>query len=388
MTSIIEPGSLVSENSDQSVIMEDISASPTLTDQDRCNSLRGFEKQHHIFDARKDYVVSMLDIEKKIPSPTDETKTKLEDELKGLDVKLKFLQGKMNEFLPCPIALCTHNYKFKALKRAAEPILRPGKLTAVVNKNLKTKKINIENGDFSFPKKTARPVPVENKTNQINTTNSFAVLNTAKSDAEDVTLPQSKIKPIMMRMTSSYNLILQSINRTHPTAINTHINGFIKIAAETEEHHREITQFLTSKQIQYYGKGKSTKENKARNENSQATQSLTVPGFSFAQAATPKESHQMAPRGNVPSASATTQNLNLNANNNNLNPENINANQSNNGEFGFLQAILEIQNIFKLFPDLLSEMKKSFNNPNPADKLGHLLKGVCSSISNITINDV
>ncbi|GFQ71790.1 uncharacterized protein TNCT_170431 [Trichonephila clavata] len=225
MTSIIEPGSLVSENSDQSVIMEDISASPTLTDQDRCNSLRGFEKQHHIFDARKDYVVSMLDIEKKIPSPTDETKTKLEDELKGLEVKLKFLQGKMNEFLPCPIAHCTHNYKFKALKRAAEPILRPGKLTAVVNKNLKTKNINIKNGDFSFPKKTAKPVPVENKTNQINTTNSFAVLNTAKSDAEDVTLPQSKIKPIMMRMTSSYNLILQSINRTHPTAINTHING-------------------------------------------------------------------------------------------------------------------------------------------------------------------
>ncbi|GFQ73476.1 hypothetical protein TNCT_378771 [Trichonephila clavata] len=105
MTSIIEPGSLVSENSDQSVIMEDISTSPTLTDQDRCNKLRGFEKQYHVFDARKDYVVCMLDIEKRIPSPTDETKMQLEDELKSLEVKLKFLQGKMNEFLPCTIAL-------------------------------------------------------------------------------------------------------------------------------------------------------------------------------------------------------------------------------------------------------------------------------------------
>ncbi|GFR30784.1 hypothetical protein TNCT_328191 [Trichonephila clavata] len=65
----------------------------------------------------------------------------------------------MSEFLPCPIALCTHNYKFKAVKRPAEPILRPAKLTAGINnKNSKAK-----NTDFSFPKKTAKPVPVENK---------------------------------------------------------------------------------------------------------------------------------------------------------------------------------------------------------------------------------
>ncbi|GFR00389.1 hypothetical protein TNCT_410281 [Trichonephila clavata] len=136
------------------------------------------------------------------------------------------------------------------------------------------------------------------------------------------------------------------------------------------------------------GKGKSIKENKARNANSQANQSLTIPGLSFAQVVTPKESHQMAPRGNVPSASATNNSLNVNINKDNLNLETANADQNNTGEFGFLQAILEIKNIFNLFPSLLSEMQKSFNSPNPADKLGHLLKGVCSSLSNITINDV
>ncbi|GFR29088.1 uncharacterized protein TNCT_326201 [Trichonephila clavata] len=185
MTSIEEPGSQVGDNCDQSINMEDVSVTPPLSDEERCATITGFEKQSHIFDARKDYVVNMLEIERKIPSPTTKTRAQLEDELKNLEDKIKFLE-------------------------------------------------------------------VENTIRQINTTNSFAALNTAKTDAEDVTPPQTKVKPIMMRMTTSYNLILQSINRTHPTATNTHINGFIKIVAETEDHHREITEFLTAKKMQYY----------------------------------------------------------------------------------------------------------------------------------------
>ncbi|GFQ98772.1 hypothetical protein TNCT_347301 [Trichonephila clavata] len=92
----------------------------------------------------------------------------------------------------------------------------------------------------------------------------------------------------------------------------------------------------------------------------------------------------MAPRGNVPSVSVTNNNLNKD----NSNFEAPNADHNNSGEFGYLQAILEIKTIFNLFPSLLSEMQKSFNSQNPADKLGHMLKGVCSSISNININDV
>ncbi|GFR18090.1 hypothetical protein TNCT_652761 [Trichonephila clavata] len=153
MTSIEEPRSQVGENCDQSITMEDISTTPHLTDEERCAKITGFEKQSQIFDARKDYVVNMLEIEKKIPSPT----TQLKNELKNLDEKIEFLEGKMSEPLPCPIVLCTHNYKFKAVKRPAEPILRPAKLTAGINnKNFKAK-----NTDFSFPKKTAKPVPVE-----------------------------------------------------------------------------------------------------------------------------------------------------------------------------------------------------------------------------------
>ncbi|GFV58691.1 hypothetical protein TNCV_1947561 [Trichonephila clavipes] len=109
-----------------------------------------------------------------------------------LDDKIKDLEGKMTEFLPYPIALCPHNYKFKVVKRPAEPVIRPAKFTAKANKN----KIV---SDFVFPKKTIKSVPAQKK-EKVATNNSFEALNTAKTDTEDVTPVQYKIKPIFMRI--------------------------------------------------------------------------------------------------------------------------------------------------------------------------------------------
>ncbi|GFQ68403.1 hypothetical protein TNCT_348621, partial [Trichonephila clavata] len=116
-----------------------------LTDEERCSKLSGLETQIQIFDVRKDYVLRMIEIDKKNLAPLPETMPQLESELKNLEDKINFLEGKTIEFLPCPIAICKHNYKFKAVKRPADPILRPSKLTARVSKNLK-------NNEFSFPK--------------------------------------------------------------------------------------------------------------------------------------------------------------------------------------------------------------------------------------------
>ncbi|GFQ66696.1 hypothetical protein TNCT_94301 [Trichonephila clavata] len=134
MTSIEEPGSQVD---DQSVTMEDVSTA-TLTDEERCSKLSGLETQIQIFDAMKNYVLKMIEIDKKYLSPLPETMPQLESELKNLEDKINFQED----------------------------------------------------------------VPVENELNQIKTTNSFAALSTAKSDAEDVTPAPSKVKPIMMRMTT------------------------------------------------------------------------------------------------------------------------------------------------------------------------------------------
>ncbi|GFR12537.1 uncharacterized protein TNCT_532421 [Trichonephila clavata] len=276
-----------------------------------------------------------------------------------------------------------------------------------------------------------------------------------------------------MKMHDKYNQILQELLRTHPTATNSYYNGYIKIQAETLDHHREITTYLTAQKVEYFvndpvankplklvikglpastkvediksdliakginidkvaqlkkfadktplpiymievvrdenvddifgirsclymqikidpfrkgsrprkGKGKSPNDNRKRNEIASAQ---IKPGLSFAQAVNPIPQHQMAARGNDTSASSIPT-----PKNNDSNKEAANtANPNNNEEFGILHAIMELQNIFNLFPDLLTQMHKSFNSPNPADKLGCLLKGVCSSINKLTINNV
>ncbi|GFY78590.1 uncharacterized protein TNIN_248981 [Trichonephila inaurata madagascariensis] len=235
-----------SEVDDQCVNMEDNDPpTPKVTDEQHCLHLQGLDKEVSIFAARKEYINQMLEIESSSPSPTLETTKKLEEELSILEAKIKTLEGKMNEFLPCPINKCKHNNKIKAVKRPAEPVIRPAKFTAKANKN------NLECMDFVFPKKTVKNIGQE-KNEQIKVNNSYAALNAANEDAEDVTQPIFKIKPIFMRLTPNYNLILQEINRTHPTAKNTHTKGFFKIEAETEDHHREITKYLTERKIEYY----------------------------------------------------------------------------------------------------------------------------------------
>ncbi|GFU20590.1 uncharacterized protein TNCV_3368741 [Trichonephila clavipes] len=167
---------------DQSVIMEEFDPQ-NITDEQKCNNLKSIDKQIKIYTARKDYIKNMLNIEKSIPGPTNETSQLLEAEAAGLDDKIKALEGEYQ------------NYFYE---------------------------------------------------------NKFAALNTANDDVEDVTPAAPKVKPVMMKLFPEYNLILQDIHRTHPTATNTHIGGYIKIQAESADHHREITKFLTDKQVQYY----------------------------------------------------------------------------------------------------------------------------------------
>ncbi|GFX75389.1 uncharacterized protein TNCV_1724031 [Trichonephila clavipes] len=235
---------------DQCVNMEDNESfpPPLLSDENHCLNIQAIEKEMNIFSVRKTYVTTMLDIEKNSSSPMEETIKKLEEELLNLETTVQTLEGKLTKILPCPKVQCMHNSKIKAIKRSADPIIRPAKFTAKANKDSNPKEVE---KDFVFPKKTAKNI-VQEKNEQLKTNNSFAALNTAKNDAEDVTQPQPKIKPIFMKITPNYNLILQEIHRTHPSAKNTHMKGYFKIEAETEDHHREITEYLTAKSVGYY----------------------------------------------------------------------------------------------------------------------------------------
>ncbi|GFW86181.1 uncharacterized protein TNCV_4778941 [Trichonephila clavipes] len=196
---------------DQSVIMEEIDPQ-NITDEQKCNNLKSIDKQIKIFTARKDYIRTMLNIEKSIPGPTNETFQKLEAEAAGLEEKIRALEGNMLEFLPCPVPLCAHNFKYNKnnKKRTAEPIIRPSKLTAKINEN------KLDDEDFKIPLKTAKSNTVPKKNIKINSKNKFAALNTANDDVEDVTPAAPKVKPVMMKLFPEYNLILQEIHRTNP----------------------------------------------------------------------------------------------------------------------------------------------------------------------------
>ncbi|GFW86180.1 nucleic-acid-binding protein from transposon X-element [Trichonephila clavipes] len=132
------------------------------------------------------------------------------------------------------------------------------------------------------------------------------------------------------------------------------------------------------------GKGQSEKENKKRNENTQENSAFITPGLSFAQVTSGRNSQQRAARGSD-SSTSNAENKNKNKS---FNSETLNHINCQGGDFSFLQAIFEMKKIFDLFPDLISEMKKSSNCADPTDKLQCLLKGICTSISSIDLNNV
>ncbi|GFW07223.1 hypothetical protein TNCV_3694161 [Trichonephila clavipes] len=124
------------------------------------------------------------------------------------------------------------------------------------------------------------------------------------------------------------------------------------------------------------GKGQSQKENKKRNDNIQANSAFITTGLSFAQVTNGINPQQRAARGNDSSTSnSDNKNKNKGFNSETLNPTNCQG-----GDFSFLEAIFEMKKIFDLFPNLISEMKKSSNCTDPTDKLQCLLKGICTSI--------
>ncbi|GFW88195.1 RNA-directed DNA polymerase from mobile element jockey [Trichonephila clavipes] len=163
---------------------------------------RGPNYEKGILKARLEYVRSLLQIEIDRPSPTPDVRLALESELKKLEPKWKTLEGKMTELLPRPIALSPQTNKPKRVKRSAAPVVKPAKSTKPESTN---------DPDFVFPKKTMKNTPVTEK-NDINTNNSFEVLDSVMTDVEDVT-PAYKTKPIFMKIFDSYNLVLQDLHR-------------------------------------------------------------------------------------------------------------------------------------------------------------------------------
>ncbi|GFW97350.1 uncharacterized protein TNCV_3091881 [Trichonephila clavipes] len=226
----------------ESIIMKDLGPNSQSSSNNPPPKVdRGPNYEKGILQARLEYVRSLLQIEIDRPGPTPDVRLALESELMKLEPKMKSMEGKMTELLPRPIALSPQTKKSKRIKRSAAPVVKPAQTTNSENAN---------DSDFVFPKKTMKNPPVTEK-NDINTNNSFEVLDAVMTDVEEVT-PAFKSKPIFMKIFDSYNLVLQDLHRNFPTATNTHAKGYIKIEAQNEKDHDEITKYLKDKNLEFY----------------------------------------------------------------------------------------------------------------------------------------
>ncbi|GFV22494.1 hypothetical protein TNCV_2443931 [Trichonephila clavipes] len=187
----------------ESIIMKDLGPNSQSSSNNTPPKVdRGPNYEKGILQARIKYVKSLLQIEIDRPGPTPDVRMALESELMKLEPKMQSIEGKMTELLPRPIALSpqTNKSKSKRVKRSAAPVVKPAQTTKSENTN---------DSDFVFPKKTMKNPPVAEK-NDINTNNSFEVLDSVMTDVEDVT-PAFKSKPIFMKIFDSYNLVLQDL---------------------------------------------------------------------------------------------------------------------------------------------------------------------------------
>ncbi|GFT59814.1 hypothetical protein TNCV_2496431 [Trichonephila clavipes] len=123
------------------------------------------------------------------------------------------------------------------------------------------------------------------------------------------------------------------------------------------------------------GKGKSPASNLKRNSNT----TPVTPGLLYSQVLNSDSKHQMSAPGLASSASEKSKN----SKNSSSYKETLNVPQNASNDFGYLQAIIEMQKIFTLFPDLLTEMEKSSKCTDPNEKLNCLLRVVCSSVNNV-----
>ncbi|GFY26526.1 uncharacterized protein TNCV_2878561 [Trichonephila clavipes] len=191
-----------------------------------------------------------------------------------------------------------------------------------------------------------------------------------------------------MKLFPEYNLILQEIHRTHPTATNTHVGGWIKIQAENSDHHREkkITLFLSDKKCQYYVTDPPAnrplkvviKGLLATTDPEEIKKDLIEQGINIVKIAQLRQFKTNDITNDNNDITNKVQGINLEA---------LNASTGQEGEFSFLHAIFEMKKIFDYFPNLISEMKKSSQCSDPTDKLHCLLKGICTSISSLDINN-
>ncbi|GFQ74118.1 hypothetical protein TNCT_229921 [Trichonephila clavata] len=165
--------------------------------------------------------------------------------------------GELKLFFPCPVKNCCHNTTngLKAAhslkKRATEPCILPATFKPEISEsNSKKPKPNETTSKNSIKNLKTKESPENN----IALNNPFSALNIEENSLEVADLgpnqgenrPKRKVKLIMLRYKTNYNLVLKELNEKYPNSVNKLIGEYIRITPISEDPHREITATLKS----------------------------------------------------------------------------------------------------------------------------------------------
>ncbi|GFQ98745.1 hypothetical protein TNCT_335691 [Trichonephila clavata] len=78
------------------------------------------------------------------------------------------------------------------------------------------------------------------------------VVDSDPNQAPGENRPKRKVKLIMLRYKTNYNLVLKDLNEKYLNSINKLIGEYIRITPISEDQHREITATLKTNGEEFY----------------------------------------------------------------------------------------------------------------------------------------
>ncbi|GFT95190.1 hypothetical protein NPIL_421531 [Nephila pilipes] len=241
---------------------------------------------------------------------------KLQLELQRWKNEKENIEGKLSLLYPCPNPGCLHNQQLNIIMSNIN-----SKTNNLPTTNKKRQHENTADG-FIIPTKTAKqPKILQNKsiTETLSKFNTLRI-NNIVDVAEALPPPSIKIPPVMMKLNSNYDLLLQEIHHIAPAA------------------------------------GKAT--TKSNNRNKTFTSTETRPNISYAQALSNNSNQQRALLDRVRAEASSEPRGENNPNSQNKIHNNNQQNDSDNG-FTMSDTIKKLKSLFLSFPNLKESLPKN-----------------------------
>ncbi|GFT01575.1 nucleic-acid-binding protein from transposon X-element [Trichonephila clavipes] len=216
-----------------------------ITPEQACSNLKMLYELARSKEADLTCIRTKLAIQERMPIHSEEYIAALIKNKETLEMEKQTILGEIS-LIHCPIENCQLHNRNTNDKN-------PKKDLATVIDKVKTKQLKrAGDEEFKLPKKAAqtiKEIPIEQVV--CTTGNKFSVLEEEEAPPGKSSSPLT-VKPIMLKIVNSYNLIVQDINRKFPGTVNKMAGNYIKIQPATPDDHRDIVTHLENIRAQHY----------------------------------------------------------------------------------------------------------------------------------------